>query len=68
MKEEKLGQEFAFPNTDGASFCTDGMSKRFYAACMAMQGLITHGSSQSYESMTQEAYGIADEILKQEIL
>jgi len=50
-----------------------GMSKRFYAACAAMQGLLankdlnrfgTHGND-SFDVITQ-SYKFADELLKQE--
>lgn len=42
MNDEKLGQEPAFACMYGTSengYLQEGMSKRFYAACMAMQGL-----------------------------
>jgi len=35
-------QELAFPLTDGQTFATDGMTKRFYAACAAMQGILSN--------------------------
>lgn len=64
--ETKLGQEPAFPNTDSQTFCNDGMSKRFYAACAAMQGLISHYGVAFEELHIQKAYYYADELLKQE--
>ena len=70
MSSEKLGQEAAFPMQQVES----GMSKRFYAACAAMQGLLSNpnsnnqkdGSLHTYESLTEMAYIVADELLKQE--
>ena len=44
MKRNKLGQEPAFATSafgDGESVWEQGMSKRFYAACAAMQGFIS---------------------------
>lgn len=71
---EKLGQEAAFPELtteyDGKGnilpFQTKGMSKRFYAACAAMQGLISHYGVAFEELHIQKAYYYADELLKQE--
>ena len=50
---------------------TEGMSKRFYAACAAMQGLLSRDlpKEQDYyytEILIQKAYRYADELLKQE--
>ena len=50
MEKEKLGQEPAFPISDAnsnlaawnANINPTGMSKRFYAACAAMQGIISN--------------------------
>lgn len=75
---EKLGQETAYPIVcDGIR--QEGVSKRFYAACAAMQGLLSstqvmerayeeelHGGLSIEESVCRAAYGIADELLKQE--
>lgn len=38
MSGKKLGQELAFPLTDMES----GMNKHFYAACAAMQGILSN--------------------------
>ena len=77
METNKLGQEPAFPK-QGIHSDIYGMSKRFYAACLAMQGLLSNSVFMSY--MTQEysdntdkevvrnAYELADELLKQENL
>ena len=83
---KKLGQEPAFP-VDEKAFQTVlsrehepiGMSKRFYAACAAMQGMLANmeflklngqtGKENGYrpdEFLVMTAYGIADELLKQE--
>lgn len=44
-----------------------GISKRFYAACAAMQGLCVGGASEKWiEATVKRAYQIADELLKQE--
>ena len=73
MENQKLGQEPAFPN-ENTEFCQDpycyGMSKRFYAACAAMQGIlssseITVKNANDYAEM---AFDFADELLKQENL
>lgn len=73
-KKEKLGQERAFPI--GSHY---GMSRRFYAACAAMQGLLT-GYSESlkvnggyiantdHEDIIKQSYELADELLIQESL
>lgn len=48
-----------------------GMTKRFYAACAAMQGLLYNTSfieSNYKESIIKEAYEMADELIKQENL
>lgn len=98
MKEEKLGQETAFPTKpqsvvignesytyfdEKLNQCVgyrnifgevqnNGMSKRFYAACMAMQGLFANSHpmfvNAGMESLIKQAYYAADELLKQEEL
>jgi hypothetical protein len=72
---EKLGQESAFPfeyiNTYGTMQSIEGMSKRFYAACAAMQGLFAAGAFNVFEDtskMIKCAYKHADELLLQESL
>ena len=46
------------------------MSKRFYAACCAMQGLLSNPSvvvnTAPYADIISDAYKYADELLKQE--
>jgi hypothetical protein len=79
--KNKLGQEQAFPSDyTGNSDREVGMSKRFYAACSAMQGLcasnIIGPGSFDFEGRTERyinriskiAYQFADELLKQENL
>ena len=80
MEDKKLGQEPAFANTETYNpnnmECNgtyqQGMSKRFYAACAAMQGILASGVKVGGESIiTPEivipyAYKFADELLKQE--
>ena len=45
-----------------------GMTKRFYAACAAMQGLLASNRYRvlKEESLIKESYEYADELLKQE--
>ena len=82
--KEKLGQEPAFAGYQGEQFSVQsGMSKRFYAACAAMQGLLSnpntarqiqasHGgevdTEVGYNYICVTAYFLADELLKQENL
>ena len=73
-----MKDESAFPMVDSGSGAHQGMSKRFYAACKAMQGLINLGmyciTDATYPQHTiidrkrsvAEAFKIADEMLKQE--
>ena len=85
MENEKLGQEPAFACTyemriSGQNkLCYhEGMSKRFYAACAAMQGILANqngeygvigGTNQQYtERLISQSYQFADELLKQEKL
>lgn len=98
MKEEKLGQEPAFPvklnqvvgqtsynftdeNGNGqiayhnnyADIVYQGVSKRFYAACTAMQGILANTQFRkdfggSPKGIIEYSYELADELLKQEEL
>lgn len=43
-----------------------GMSKRFFAACMAMQGLLASKQFLTARKVCEEAYSYADELIKQE--
>ena len=46
-----------------------GMSKRFYAACKAMQAMMMdklHPNENMIKGVVEDAYKIADEMLKQE--
>lgn len=85
---EKLGQEPAFPITEEQMDRIEkyphmsemaGMSKRFYAACAAMQGLLANelymkaATKYSIETelhlipeIIKNAYSCAEELLKQE--
>ena len=74
--KEKLGQESAFPITH-EQFETiptyKGMSKRFYAACAAVSGIMANARTEPIENfhfknIVEDAYKIADELLKQENL
>ena len=69
MNKEKLGQEPAFPSEN----VSDGMSKRFYAACAAMQGMIAPSDYNleilnAKEDIARHSFLLADELLKQENL
>lgn len=82
MKDLLLGQEPAFASFQGEKYSTQqGMSKRFYAACAAMQGLLANEQiiiaiSKRYPNPEQYqelrtfyatlSYEYADELLKQE--
>ncbi len=61
----KLGQEPVFPTTDKTNYY--GMSKRFYAACCAMQGLLLNSATTyPWKTLCNMSYELADELLKQE--
>lgn len=72
--ESKLGQDAAFATStesaDGMySVHQEGMSKRFYAACSAMQGYLSNNdyvAKYTYARIVEDSYLIADELLKQE--
>lgn len=79
MNTEKQINTPAFPVAtlgNGVSFYEPGMSKRFYTACMAMQGLLSNPNLDEWsihldnvhEKLAQSAYQYADELLKQEQL
>ena len=78
MENQKLGQEPAFSCTyemkisgQNRLYYHDGMSKRFYAACAAMQGIAAMHSTKSdidNEWICKTAFNMADELLKQENL
>ena len=71
-QNEKLGQESAFPiGYDTGYDASKGMSKRFYTACMAMQGLCSNPhvikcGELDLTPFIETAYKMADELLKQE--
>jgi len=79
--KEKLEQEPAFPSVifnpeNGSGMLIEGMSKRFYAACVAMQGVLSNPEWAKTENDFNEyktrvcdaAFEFADELLKQEQL
>ena len=87
MGNNKLEQESAFPEitykyTVNGNYPElmhyPGMSKRFYAACVAMQGLLSNSVFMSYmaqeysdntdKEVVKNAYELADELLRQENL
>lgn len=69
---DKLGKEPAFATSaqlDGEAIYEAGMSKRFYAACAAMQGLCAnkiYGGNYLPIVVVEKAYKYADELLRQE--
>ena len=72
---EKLGQEPAFATSsqlEGEAIYEAGMSKRFYAACAAMQGLIAgcdvNAGGFDAKWTAKAAWNMADELLKEENL
>ena len=78
MEKEKLGKSPAYPIQINQAYLP-GMSKRFYAACAAMQGILSntdlmtkvHEVSNSKNEdpklvVIRNAYEFADELLKQE--
>ena len=90
-EKQKLSQEPAFASSYDAFVGHDslgnreyvrenniGMSKRFYAACAAMQGILANQNgeytvicktNQQYaEHLISQSYQFADELLKQENL
>lgn len=70
MKKEKLVSEPAFGNISQSNEKEyPGMSKRFYAACAAMQGILsnpTNGIMLENRGVVRQSYLLADELLIQE--
>ena len=85
MSKEKLGQEPAYPefvkDSGGETLFISGMSKRFYAACAAMQAVLSNPETMKVfidmqrtdeigikkeEVLISGCYAWADELLKQE--
>lgn len=80
MKENKLRSEPAFPeiilefdgNNKPLVRNNNGMSKRFYAACIAMQGLLANEKTTFVNgnvvssTVVKKAYELSEELLKQE--
>jgi hypothetical protein len=73
----KLGTESAFPTSSEEMYDRqekypdmkmNGISKRFYVACAAMQGILSNQSVNyiSKSDLMAECYAYADEFLKQE--
>ena len=68
-EQKKSGQNPAFACVYGTyenGYLQEGMSKRFYAACAAMQGLVAHYGLSYSELHAKESYKLADELIKQE--
>ena len=68
-EQKKSGQNPAFACVYGTyenGYLQEGMSKRFYAACAAMQGLLAYYGLAYSEQHAKESYKLADELLKQE--
>ena len=87
MENKKLGQEPAYPCEIGFengniqemhqngnyTALHNGMSKRFYAACCAMQGILANPHFRETAGnnpivISELSFEIADELLKQESL
>lgn len=80
MENNKLGQEPAFPivqqkyDSISSNFIMGvsdiGISKRFYAACAAMQGLLVNNDNTDYtwKMICEMSYELSDELLRQENL
>ena len=75
--ENKLGQEPIFPVNDdnygNVGMHSIGISKRFYAACCAMQGILANPHFRETAGnnpivISELSFEMADEILKQENL
>jgi hypothetical protein len=78
MKTNKLGQEPAYPFTFPENEPTElnvGISKRFYAACAAMQGILANESLRTailaderngHPDLSGIAFEYADELLNKE--
>lgn len=75
-ENQKSGQNPAFAcmyGTHENGYLQEGMSKRFYAACAAMNGIISKIKSSdsvaiNAERIATDSYAIADELLRQENL
>lgn len=57
--------------TGNAEAHYSGMSKRFYAACAAMQGILSNPAAcptteEHFKNIAEDAYKVADYLLKQE--
>ena len=75
MENQKLGQEpaFALSNSE-LNFNqhgvvkdeSNGMSKRFYAACAAMRGLLSNPTIIPSDKLAEYSFKYVDELLKQE--
>lgn len=66
---DKLGQEPAFSCVTGDTsngYLQEGMSKRFYAACAAMQGILSNPTIIPSDKLAEYSFKYADELLKQE--
>ena len=73
METRKVSNKPAFPNENTISCKRPdcfGISKRFYAACAAMQGLIASTDSEDSfpnpKDIAERSFEFADELLKQE--
>lgn len=71
MDKEKLGQDAAFPmDFEQRNDYQLGMSKRFYAACAILSGIVANANPNVLKMDKVDAistsYSYADELLKQE--
>lgn len=66
-KAQDLGNKHAFPNhLESESYVEHGMSKRFYAACSSLQGILSNPDHLKINDIVSLSYSYADELLKQE--
>ena len=73
-EKQKLGRESAFPVLDDVGTASEGMSKRFYAACAAMSCVPppkynytgTIESDESFDLWATKCYILADKLLEHE--
>ena len=69
-QKQKLGKEPAFPVIDDVGTVAIGISKRFYAACAAMQGILASSDADvqllNDNQKAEYSFIMADKLLKQE--
>ncbi len=69
MTQQNNESAFPWGDYEGLKAGQSGMSKRFYAACKAMEAMMMdklHPNDKMIKGVIKDAYRIADEMLKQE--